>query len=256
MKNPFGHIHVLIVLLAGCSLDATPSESTLTTSDVDGATQNLDTSVPDLAVVLDVSVRSEDVGTTLLDAAAPKDGSGLDSADAISQDSATDGMTRLDASDANADATIMDAAVLDQGEDGGPAIARCDDTLRNAAETDIDCGGPDCMPCGAGSSCRLDRDCDSGICDNLTCAQPVCGDGVVNGDEQCDDGNDVSADGCEADCTLPTVVMRSSTQEKAAVIAHPAQPISMMTPRTDANVLLKVTWMIHATVWMMIAMAI
>ena len=56
--------------------------------------------------------------------------------------------------------------------------------------------------------CRVqlspDRDCSSGICDNLTCAQPVCGDGVVNGDEQCDDGNDVSADGCEADCTLPT----------------------------------------------------
>ena len=71
------------ILLAGCSLDATPSESTLTTSDVDGATQNLDTSVPDLAGILDASVRSGDVGATLLDAAAPKDGSGLDSADAI-----------------------------------------------------------------------------------------------------------------------------------------------------------------------------
>jgi cysteine-rich repeat protein len=29
----------------------------------------------------------------------------------------------------------------------------------------------------------------------------VCGDGIVDADEECDDGNDVSGDGCEADCT-------------------------------------------------------
>jgi len=32
---------------------------------------------------------------------------------------------------------------------------------------------------------------------------PVCGNGVVEGDEACDDGNNDDADGCEADCTLP-----------------------------------------------------
>jgi cysteine-rich repeat protein len=31
----------------------------------------------------------------------------------------------------------------------------------------------------------------------------VCGDAVVAGDEACDDGNLLDADGCEADCTLP-----------------------------------------------------
>ncbi len=31
---------------------------------------------------------------------------------------------------------------------------------------------------------------------------PVCGDGIVEGDEACDDGNLVGGDGCEADCTL------------------------------------------------------
>ncbi len=32
---------------------------------------------------------------------------------------------------------------------------------------------------------------------------PVCGDGVVEGDEVCDDGNNENGDGCQADCTLP-----------------------------------------------------
>ena len=31
---------------------------------------------------------------------------------------------------------------------------------------------------------------------------PICGDGRVGGDEQCDDGNDVDADACLSDCTL------------------------------------------------------
>jgi len=34
---------------------------------------------------------------------------------------------------------------------------------------------------------------------------PVCGNGVVEGDEQCDDGNTVSRDGCSATCTIEAV---------------------------------------------------
>ena len=30
----------------------------------------------------------------------------------------------------------------------------------------------------------------------------ICGDGVVDAGEDCDDGNDVSQDGCENDCTF------------------------------------------------------
>ncbi|RMD83162.1 MAG: DUF4215 domain-containing protein, partial [Candidatus Dadabacteria bacterium] len=33
---------------------------------------------------------------------------------------------------------------------------------------------------------------------------PVCGDGRVGGDEECDDGNDVDTDACRNDCTLAT----------------------------------------------------
>ncbi len=35
---------------------------------------------------------------------------------------------------------------------------------------------------------------------------PKCGDAMVNGGEQCDDGNDVSGDGCEPDCTFTPAV--------------------------------------------------
>jgi cysteine-rich repeat protein len=35
------------------------------------------------------------------------------------------------------------------------------------------------------------------------CPGVVCGDGVLDSDEACDDGNTANADGCEADCSLP-----------------------------------------------------
>lgn len=35
------------------------------------------------------------------------------------------------------------------------------------------------------------------------CTLPLCGDGVVDSDEQCDDGNDDPDDACRNDCTLP-----------------------------------------------------
>lgn len=37
---------------------------------------------------------------------------------------------------------------------------------------------------------------------DVTCTPVVCGDGVINGDEECDDENTDSSDGCSATCTL------------------------------------------------------
>ena len=36
----------------------------------------------------------------------------------------------------------------------------CTDNLLNAQETDVDCGGPDCGPCGVGAVCVTATDCD------------------------------------------------------------------------------------------------
>lgn len=46
----------------------------------------------------------------------------------------------------------------------------CADKRQNGAETDIDCGGPLCGPCAAGSACKTDQDCAAG----LTCANNAC----------------------------------------------------------------------------------
>ncbi len=56
------------------------------------------------------------------------------------------------------------------------------------------------------------EDCDGteGVPENYICTNscileyvPYCGDGIVNGTEQCDDGNQIDTDECKNDCTLP-----------------------------------------------------
>lgn len=37
----------------------------------------------------------------------------------------------------------------------------CEDNRKNGQETDIDCGGPACAPCGLGQGCLADSDCGS-----------------------------------------------------------------------------------------------
>lgn len=49
----------------------------------------------------------------------------------------------------------------------------CDDLIRNGDETDFDCGGS-CGPCDIGARCKVDADCDEGICASGTCAPFAC----------------------------------------------------------------------------------
>jgi hypothetical protein len=59
----------------------------------------------------------------------------------------------------------------------------CADGLHNGQETDIDCGGPSCPPCGPGGDCQTGSDCVSGVCTGGACQPASCEDGVANGDE-------------------------------------------------------------------------
>ncbi|MEE2758248.1 MAG: DUF4215 domain-containing protein [Myxococcota bacterium] len=59
----------------------------------------------------------------------------------------------------------------------------CDDSRQNGAETDVDCGGPDCLPCSAGRLCRGGNDCASQICSRGLCGNASCYDGILNGSE-------------------------------------------------------------------------
>ena len=59
------------------------------------------------------------------------------------------------------------------GAGGEGAPETCTDGMRNQRETDVDCGSPDCAPCGAGETCStggdcLTRNCSAGICSPCT----------------------------------------------------------------------------------------
>jgi len=76
---------------------------------------------------------------------------------------------------------------------------QCADHAQDGDETDVDCGGATCQPCGAGLGCSAGTDCQSTFCTNRKCDPPSCSDGVKNGFETdldcgggvcavCDDG--------------------------------------------------------------------
>ena len=59
----------------------------------------------------------------------------------------------------------------------------CTDDKLSVGETDIDCGGNDCGPCGDLDGCAVAADCISKVCTGDQCQIPACDDEVQNGDE-------------------------------------------------------------------------
>jgi cysteine-rich repeat protein len=49
--------------------------------------------------------------------------------------------------------------------------ATCSDGVKNAAETDVDCGGA-CGKCAINKACNVNADCNQGLCNNKICALP------------------------------------------------------------------------------------
>jgi hypothetical protein len=70
----------------------------------------------------------------------------------------------------------------------------CGNGVKDAGESDVDCGGPNCIPCDDGKICVAHPDCWSGTCLNGVCATS-CTDGTKNGDE-----TDVDCGGSCGDC--------------------------------------------------------
>ena len=65
-----------------------------------------------------------------------------------------------------------------------PVIApQCQDNVLNGKESDVDCGGGECPPCGTYAWCSDGPDCESGFCENRQCNPPSCFDKRRNGSE-------------------------------------------------------------------------
>jgi hypothetical protein len=65
----------------------------------------------------------------------------------------------------------------------------CFDLTQNGGETDLNCGGPYCAPCGTGESCDVDSDCVSSDCEGNVCQPPAIPDpssGPCGGFPMCD----------------------------------------------------------------------
>lgn len=83
------------------------------------------------------------------------------------------------------------------GAQPGVVPVHCGNERLDEDETGIDCGGGSCFPCAVAWSCRVDRDCESQVC-NGVCLVLTCGNGVADDAETgpdcggpcapCDDG--------------------------------------------------------------------
>ena len=94
------------------------------------------------------------------------------------------------------------------------ADASCDDLIAcNGSET---CDTVSTHRCVGGSPLLDGAECTlaaggTGSCRDGTCVIPGCGNGVVEGDEHCDDGNTTARDGCETDCRFTCEVETTMT---------------------------------------------
>lgn len=80
---------------------------------------------------------------------------------------------------------------------GGICIPpNCSDSIQNANETDVDCGGIDCSACVAGEACLVPSDCESSVCSDGTCLAATCSDGIQNGNESDIDCGGDTCSGC------------------------------------------------------------
>ncbi len=96
-------------------------------------------------------------------------------------------------------------------------VPSCTDGLKNAAETDVDCGGAMCSKCANSKLCAAAGDCSSGYCSPTGRCEnaPTCTDGLQNGTETgVDCGGPCQACKCTSSALTRTGTLASS-QENA-----------------------------------------
>jgi cysteine-rich repeat protein len=76
--------------------------------------------------------------------------------------------------------------------------ASCQDQVKNGEETDVDCGGKDCLTCDDLQTCVDGSDCKSSVCVGNICLVPTCTDGAKNGAETDQDCGGATCGPCDA----------------------------------------------------------
>jgi cysteine-rich repeat protein len=79
---------------------------------------------------------------------------------------------------------------------------------------------PDEVCVGIGCPCEQDPAvCTGGLfCAQGVCTEAICNDGIIEGPEECEDGNLVDGDGCDSDCTLTRIVSVDSSGAHTCVL--------------------------------------
>jgi cysteine-rich repeat protein len=117
-------------------------------------------------------------------------------ADEVGEDT-TGEATNGEATNGEATASEATAAEATNGESDAPGTS---DTTTAMEEESGGCIG------AQGCACTPGGGCDPGlVCSDGVCTSTLCGDGVVERLEACDDGNTVNSDGCESDCTATVI---------------------------------------------------
>ncbi|WP_052555609.1 DUF4215 domain-containing protein [Enhygromyxa salina] len=95
--------------------------------------------------------------------------------------------------------TMATAGTMGDGDgDTGDGDGDTGDGDTGDGDGEPGCDEPGC-PC-TGDTCGPGLACVEG-----TCQETICGDGEVQGDEECEDGNAIDGDGCDNDCTFTRV---------------------------------------------------
>ncbi|MCA9376357.1 DUF4215 domain-containing protein, partial [Candidatus Dojkabacteria bacterium] len=108
-----------------------------------------------------------------------------------------------------ADCTYCGDGIIDAGEQCDDGNSDNGDGCNSSCQTEAITKEP---YCGDGvcnqttEMCEANKSCIDDTQQNVECRVncTYCGDGELNGDEQCDDGNDNDDDACRNDCSLPS----------------------------------------------------
>jgi len=110
--------------------------------------------------------------------------------------------------------TVEDSSASDPStdpdDDVGPSTTPESDTVGDASTGD--CTAQGCF-------CITDDQCDDGlVCRADACEPLVCGDGVAEGTEQCDDMNRADGDGCDVDCTYTELLQVAASYRTTCLL--------------------------------------